>query len=206
MTTSPRVLPRLLLAAATVLAVGCGQSATATPSASPTVSASIATGGPVGLSRRGSTSSLLDGLAPGSPVPFAVQIANTGDADAVITGASLRDASRDLRVEGAAAFPGQPNALGIGVAMGATPDVVDAVSGRSLEGATIGPTSMPGWTNGGWLVFLVSVPADGNYEATAVDLAYRVGDQEYTTTIPASLELCVGAAVPPGGSCPLPVR
>lgn len=192
---------------------GCG--VTATPAPTPHVSVGAPdvvptgaphvaadSGDPVGIPGGGSTGEFRDSIAPGAPFAFVVFIENRAAETAAVDGFELIDKLPSLDVLGAAAFPGQPNALGLGLGMAVSPDLASGVAARPLVGSFIGPKEMAGWTNGGALVFILRVPANGDYKVSGVRLRYRVGATSYVTDIPAALDVCAGAAVPTGGACP----
>ncbi len=200
-----RVLPLVLL----VVLSGCGVASTPAPTPHVLLGAPVGappmitdSGDPVGLPGGGSTGMFRDAITPGVPFAFAVFIENRADEAAVVDGFELIDKPPNLDVLGASAFSGQPNALGISVAMAVTPDLTSAVAARPLVGSFIGPKAMAGWTNGGALVFMLRVPANGDYKTSGVRLRYRVGGKAYETDIPATLEVCTGAVVAAGDACP----
>ncbi len=82
-------------------------------------------------------------------------------------------------------------------------DVPGFARDRPISRSTIPPSTMPGWSDGAWLVLVLSVPEAGDYRARALRLRYRVGNEEFATEQPAALEVCADAVVSAAGeACP----
>jgi hypothetical protein len=192
-TTWAKVVMAALIGAAVV---ACGSTATPSPR--------LLGQDPVGLPGGGSTHDFADSFQPGTPFGWSVFIQNTADQPAVVDGYQLLDKSAALEVVGAAAIPSAPEGLGIGKLMFVNDDLRSAVAARPLVGSSIGAPNTVGWTDGGSLFFLLQAPSAGDYSLSAVRLRYHVGSQTFETDIPASLEVCAGATVPPGSACPFP--
>jgi hypothetical protein len=190
----PHALDITLLA---ILVAGCGPAAT--PAASQLALA------PIELESGGSEHTLADAFEPGTPFGWSVFIRNLARQPAVVDGYELLDKSPALEVVAAASLPNSWSAgVSIGALMYVTDELRAAVNGRPLVGGTIGSTTSVGWATGGSLVFLVKVPSAGVYSFSAVRLRYHTGMQSFETDLPASLEVCAGATVPPGSTCPFP--
>lgn len=178
--------------------VACGSTATPSPR--------LLGQDPVGRPGGGSGHDFIDSLEPGTTFVWAVLIGNTAEQPAVVDGYELLDKSAALEVVGAAAIPSTAAGLstGIGTMMFVDDDLRSFVAARPLVGSLIGGPNTDGWMDGGNLVFLLQAPSAGDYSLSAVRLRYHVGSQTFETDIPASLEVCVGATVPPGSACPFP--
>jgi len=174
-------------------------------SKSPPASSPVSGQAPIALGSEGSEHTGVDSdvAEPGAPFTWAVFIRNAADEPAIVDGYELLDKSPGLEVAAAAGMPNSPRAgVAIGVIMYATDELRAAINRWPLVGATIGPMAASGWESGGSLVFLLQVPSAGDYSLSAVRLRYHVGGQSFQTDLPSSLDVCAGAAVPPGSSCP----
>jgi hypothetical protein len=159
-------------------------------------------GQPIGLRPGESTTDFADSVGPGTPFAWTIRVKNDASQPAEVDGYELVDESPGLEVLGAASMPTEPATLTIPRLTIADEELRAAVAARPLATSAIGTTSTPGWVNGGDLVFLLQVQGAGDYSVSAVRLRYHVGGRAFDTTIPAALEVCAGATVPPGSACP----
>jgi hypothetical protein len=146
------------------------------------------------------TGVVLDNTVPGTPFAIGVQVINGASDAADVESIELIDPTPGLAIDGTAPFEGTPNALGLGTVMLVTPEILSGIEARQ-DDAFIGSRATPGWTNGGWLVFVLRTPSDGCYEASGVRVRYRVGDVSYETDLPASLGVRTGATLSPDEVC-----
>jgi hypothetical protein len=175
-------------------AAACGSSA---PSA-------VVAQGSVRAGFGGSSGDFYDDVVPGAPFAWSVRIVNDGSQEAAVDGYRLVGAPPALEILGAAAFASVP--LGFSpcerVHPPATADLQTAVASHPLIGSSIGATNVAPWASGGCLLFVLRVPTANDYSVSSVRIQYHVGSQAFEAAIPASLEVCAGAAVPPGAACP----
>jgi hypothetical protein len=143
---------------------------------------------------------VLDSTEPDTPFAFGVQVVNGASDAADVESIELIDPTPGLAIDGAAPFEGTGNALGLGTVMEVTPEILSGIEARQ-DDAFIGSHATPGWTNGGWLVFILRTASDGCYEASGVRVRYRVGDVPYETDVPASLGVRTGATLSPDEIC-----
>jgi hypothetical protein len=178
---------------------GCGGQSGSASGSSPEPSGG---GDPVVLNSGpdSATSQVLDDIATDREFAFVVRVTNRAADAADVQAIELTDPTPGLATDGVAPFEGTPNPLGIGIAMTVTPELLAGVEARQRD-AFIGSHTMPGWTDGGWLVFILRTPADGCYQASGVRVRYRVGEASYETDLPASLGVRT-ATLPPDEVCP----
>jgi hypothetical protein len=158
---------------------------------------------PVHLMTNGSTGDFYDQIVPGTPFEWLVRIVNDAGQDATVDDYQLIDKPAALEVIGATVWANAP----AGFACSVPPVPVDAgmrsaLASKPLVGSSIGASDTAPWTSGGCLVFLLQVPSANDYAVSGVRLRYHVGGRAFETILPASLEVCAGATVPPGSTCP----
>jgi len=138
-------------------------------------------------------------VTPGQELAWTVPILNSADQPAVVDGYELAGKSAGLDLLGAAGVSYQP-----GLNFASVMDVNDALR------AAVADHPLAGWTSEAstskafpdTLVFLLQANAVGDYALDSIMLRYHIGSQSFSTEIPASLEVCVGAAVAAGSTCP----
>jgi hypothetical protein len=165
-------------------------------------SPSNATRDPIHMTQGGQTGNFFSGIAPGSPLAWSVRIQNDAGDAAIVDGYELADMSAALQVVGATAVPSTWLFSACNTKLQVNADLRSAVAGQPLVGSSIGPTSASPWASGGCLIFIFQAPSANDYSLSGVRLRYHVGTETFETDIPASLEVCVGATVPPGSLCP----
>jgi hypothetical protein len=144
----------------------------------------------------GSSGDFVDALQPGMAMGWTLFVENTSGQDAVIDGYEFPGKSRSLDVVGATATLGP-----VGRVIMDASGLAATVKNRPLVGASLGPAGPSARHD---VVFVFRAPSVGDYGLDSVLLKYHIGSQAFTTEFRSSLELCVGATVPAGSSCPFP--
>ncbi len=178
-----------------VLAGACGAPASPTPITANPMRLATGTGHVVG--------SFGDSIEPGTAVSWIVDVANDADQPAVIDAYDLVGASAGLRVLGAAGIYYEPG-LSLGQLAPVTEQTRLAVAARPLIGWSFRPTTSTNAIARQSLVFVVEADTPGDYSLNSIILHYHIGGQSFQTQLAASLELCVGATVAAGSTCPFP--
>lgn len=188
-----------LLAAATLILMTSGCSAvTTTP---------WPTTGPGPLSDRlgpgGGRGAGIDGVQPGVPFSWGdLQLYDEASDPAVIDAVVLDGAPPDLRLVAAGALPQMLSGQAFANFTTVPSSLTNGITARPLVGGVVEPASEAGWAESARIVFVLQVPRVGDYTVSTFTLHYHVGPNHYTATYRDSLEVCVGATVAPGQTCP----
>lgn len=190
-----------LLAVAVVFAVAsvvaaCTSAATFAPGNLP----------PLGLHGGGSTADFVDSFGPGVPFAWGIIVENRTSSAVSMDGYELLGRSQGLDVLGAGLLLTAPATVGYRRLSQADSDLQAAVAAHPIAGASLGSSSDPGWAKGGWFAFVLRASAVGDYTVSGIRLRYHVAGSSFDTTIPATLEVCAGATVAPGDTCPYASR
>ncbi len=156
-------------------------------------------GDPV-TARNSATRAFLDGIASETAFGWtAIRVFNDAGDDALFDGVDLVEASPQIQLLATTIVP-----MDVAGASDLEPfDPLAYALDHPLSGSSLGPSAMPGWTDGAWIVLLLSVPDPGDYRVRSVRLRYRLGGDAFSTEQQASLEVCAGAVVGTAGDpCP----